>query len=633
MERLIGTRLGKYELRRELGRGGMGAVYEGHDPLLQRRVAVKVLAPHLVWEPEFVERFFREARAAARLDHASIVAIYDVGEQDGWYYIVMKYLEGRPLAALIAQRGGVFSLAETLAILRPLAEALDYAHRQGLVHRDVKPANVIVGTGGQVTLTDFGIARAEEATRLTRTGLVIGTPEYIAPEQALGQPVDARADQYALGVIAYQMLCGRVPFEAESMPVLLHKVVYEPPPAPRALCPALPEGAAQALERVLAKEPGQRFASCVQFVETLEAAEAAHPRVRAQAVVAPPRAAANPAGASAVPADAARRGTHRGVPGRVRVLVALTALALFVLLLLGGWRLLSKIAAAGATLVTLPAPTASPATAPSPLPSSEYRPVPLEAALGDTWQRPSDGMVMVYVPAGDFEMGSMDGRPDEQPVHTVALDAFWMDRTEVTNAQYAQCVAAGACAPPSDDRSYGRSSYYGDADFANYPVVYVDWFQATAYCMWAGGQLPSEAQWEYAARGPEGYVFPWGNAFDGAHLNYCDDSCPFDWADRAGQDGSADTAPVASYPAGASWCGALDMAGNVWEWVADWYGKYPSGRQVNPTGPSSGAQRVLRGGGFDYLQAFVRAANRGLDSPSRHYYHTGFRCVMASPGS
>jgi len=206
-------------------------------------------------------------------------------------------------------------------------------------------------------------------------------------------------------------------------------------------------------------------------------------------------------------------------------------------------------------------------------------------AAVETWTRPADGMVMVYVPPGEFEMGSGDNQVDyalqlcneyydncerkwfeaEQPVHTVVLGGFWIDQTEVTNAQFAQCMAAGACDQPARSGSFTRDSYYGNSAYDNYPVIYVSWSQALEYCTWAGARLPTEAEWEYAARGPEGRRFPWGDEFNGLRLNHCDANCEFDWADEAVDDGYADTAPVGSYPAGASWCSALDMAGNVSE--------------------------------------------------------------------
>ncbi len=268
---LIGTQLGKYEILEEVGRGGMGAVYKGYDPALDRHVAVKVLAPHLVWEKEFVERFVREARAAARLKHPGIVTIHDVGQEAGWYYFVMEYLEGETLNAIVKQRGQI-APDDVVRILRPLAEALDYAHHRGLVHRDIKPGNIIVNPEGSVTLTDFGIARAAQETRLTATGTIVGTPEYMSPEQVRGRTADARSDQYSLAVVAYEMLSGQVPFEAESTLALLHKVAYEPPPPICQAQPDLPKGIEAVLNKALAKEPGDRYTKVSDFVDALERA-------------------------------------------------------------------------------------------------------------------------------------------------------------------------------------------------------------------------------------------------------------------------------------------------------------------------------------------------------------------------
>jgi len=317
---LIGTRLGKYEIHSEIGRGGMGAVYLGYDRPLDRWVAVKVLAPHLVWETKFVERFLREARAAAQLRHPNIVTIHDVGQERAWYYFVMAYLEGESLADVIRKQGPM-SVEQVLAVLRPIASALDYAHQRGLAHRDVKPANVIVEPGGQVTLTDFGIAHAAAGTRLTATGALVGTPEYMSPEQARGSEVSARTDQYALGVVAYEMLTGRVPFQAESTPALLHKLVYEPPPPLRAARPDLPAEMEQALNRALAKEARDRYGSCGEFVTALERASQALRPVTAQPAAwgaprpAPPMPSSTPPQPPVSPPQP--RSSQRRVPGWV----------------------------------------------------------------------------------------------------------------------------------------------------------------------------------------------------------------------------------------------------------------------------------------------------------------------------
>jgi len=268
---LAGKQLGKYQIQAALGKGGMGMVYAGYDPLLDRKVAIKVLAPHLVWEEGFVERFLREARAAARIKHPNIVTVYDVGQEQDQFYFVMEYLEGQTLSDHIRSRGAL-PPDEALSILQPLADALDYAHQRGLVHRDIKPSNIIVGDGLRVTLTDFGIARAAQETRLTTTGAIMGTPEYMSPEQAWGEEVGHETDLYSLAVVAYEMLSGRVPFSGTTPHAVLYKQIHEPPPPIRDARPDLPPGVETVLARALDKEPGKRYATAKEFVGELESA-------------------------------------------------------------------------------------------------------------------------------------------------------------------------------------------------------------------------------------------------------------------------------------------------------------------------------------------------------------------------
>lgn len=286
-------RLGKYEIQTEVGRGGMGVVYRGYDSLLDRPVAIKVLAPHLVWEPGFVERFLREARTAARLKHAGIVAIYDVGQEGSNYYIVMEYLQGRTLSDLVRQQGPL-SPAQALAVLQPLAAALDFAHQQDLVHRDVKPSNIVVHPSGHVTLTDFGVARAAHETRLTTTGALVGTPQYMSPEQAQGDEVDHRTDIYSLGVVTYEMLAGHAPFDATTPHAVLHQVIYEPSPPLRTQRRDLPRAVDGVLAKALAKEPTRRFDTAGEFLGALREAFAGQPSPVASAAEPGPQAKESP---------------------------------------------------------------------------------------------------------------------------------------------------------------------------------------------------------------------------------------------------------------------------------------------------------------------------------------------------
>jgi formylglycine-generating enzyme required for sulfatase activity len=224
---------------------------------------------------------------------------------------------------------------------------------------------------------------------------------------------------------------------------------------------------------------------------------------------------------------------------------------------------------------------------------------------------------MVRIPAGSFLMGSDTGG-DEQPVHEVSLDAFYMDVYEVTIGRYTECVAVGACSA-----SYCSSE-------ANHPVVCVDWNQAQAYCAWIGGRLPTEAEWEFAARGGlEGKQYPWGDAFDGSLANFCDTNCEYSHADKSVNDGYAETAPVGSYMSNGY--GLYDMAGNVWEWVSDWYGSgyYGVSPVSNPTGPETGEYRVLRGGSWLFNAYYLRVAYRFYNDPSLRNDHIGFRCAFS----
>jgi formylglycine-generating enzyme required for sulfatase activity/DNA-binding CsgD family transcriptional regulator len=273
------------------------------------------------------------------------------------------------------------------------------------------------------------------------------------------------------------------------------------------------------------------------------------------------------------------------------------------------------------------APTSIPTIPSSPTQSPTSTPIEIVTEIS-----PKDGMLLVYVPAGEFRMGSRDGDPqtsvEELPQHAIYLDGYWIDQNEVTNQQYAMCVAdSGACTPPIKTNSLSRNSYYDDYQYANYPVIFVSWSQAAAYCTWAGRQLPTEAEWEKAARGPEGRIYPWGNNFNGTLANYCDVNCNNGWKDDRFDDGYTDTAPAGGYPGGASVYGALNMAGNVYEWVADWYGPYDRISQSNPTGPDSGQERIMRGGSWGDDIGHIRAAIRSHVPPDYWTDYIGFRCA------
>jgi len=249
----------------------MAVVYKAYDGVLQRTVALKVLLPQLAANEEFTRRFQREAITAANLRHPNIVVIYDVGAFQTFQYIVMEYLEGPTLQQEI-QKQGPLKRKRVLSITGQLAEALDYAHRKGLVHRDVKPANVIIGSGDHVTLTDFGLVKAAKGSKITGEGVAIGTLKYMSPEQAAGKELDSRSDVYSLGVIAYEMLSGQAPFSGTTPYETLSALLYKSPPPLPPLRASVPLNVEKAVMRALAKEPEQRFATAGDFSKALASA-------------------------------------------------------------------------------------------------------------------------------------------------------------------------------------------------------------------------------------------------------------------------------------------------------------------------------------------------------------------------
>src|SRR5580658_7700823 len=279
-------RLGKYEIRREVGRGGMGVVYEGYDTVIHRRVALKTLVNELFKGTEaeaYLGRLKREAQAAGRLNHPNIVAVYDFGEEPisdatqgapRMAFIAMEFVEGRELSSFLSGNER-FPPAAVLRIMSQLLDALDYSHRNGVVHRDIKPGNIIVLADGSVKVADFGIARIESST-LTQAGTVMGSPSYMSPEQFLGQTVDGRSDLYSAGVVLYELLTGEVPFTG-AFTTIMHRVLNDSAPPPSALNVQVPKGFDVILSRAMAKRPDERFQTAAEFKQAIAAAIAGAP--------------------------------------------------------------------------------------------------------------------------------------------------------------------------------------------------------------------------------------------------------------------------------------------------------------------------------------------------------------------
>jgi eukaryotic-like serine/threonine-protein kinase len=649
----------RYTIIEKIGEGGMGAVYLAEDTRLERKVAIKRL--QLVARAQdlqiFHQRFEREAKVMARFQHPNIVSVYDYGTDDEGIYLVLEFMPGGSLGQVMQKRR--FTIDQSIAVLLPLCDALTAIHKRGSVHRDLKPANVLFDDYGNPKVADFGVVKLLQGQDMTftPTGAAVGTPAYMAPE-LIGGEASPATDQYALGVMLYELVTGKKPFQGRTPMETLTMQKYEPLPDPRSINPELPGWVCQVLKTALAKEPQQRYASIAQFADILRAGEPEEDEteivtpaaVESDDTILPVSAAPHPldegetmdvhqpashVSHTITPVGTAKPALPTAPKKSVPLWVVYTSVAVIALgLMIGigsslvnlgtrGSGPLAALATATHTATFTHTPTLThTATATSTptatiTPTATRTPTPTPTlGIGSTMIREKDSMEMVFVPAGEFSMGSDNVGSHENPVHKVYLDAYWIDKFEVTTAQYARCVADGDCSVPHLVESYTRDSYYGNPSYDDYPVIYVNWFQADAYCAWAGGSLPTEAQWEKAARGTDERTYPWGDAAPTCSL-----------ANNYGCVG--DTSAVGSYPAGASPYGALDMAGNVWEWVADWYdsGYYSKSPLQNPTGPGSGSSRVLRGGSWNNTEKYVRSASRSGFTPHDYRSSSGFRCV------
>ena len=495
MPEWIGKTIGKVRIERLLARGGMAEVYLGTHLNLERPVAVKLLHSYIEEEPTLLERFHREAKVVAGLRHPNIVQIFDFDSIDGHPYIVMEYLKGPTLATYLRylhQRKKRLPSDQVASLLNGLTAALDYAHEQGVIHRDIKPSNIVLHNitdeipldkpltnGVEAIVTDFGLVRIVDSATQTASGLVSGTPAYMSPEQARGDQIDHRTDIYSLGIVLYEMLAGRVPFEADNTVTILHMHLHTAPP-PIAGIPAKVQAV---IDRSLQKNPDDRYQTsremAIDFylaIGTITQAEmigGPHPvsSKPIEASVALPPAPAEPKPRPKPEQPIEVEPTPKPARSWGWIGVGLISLVFLSLLAVGGYRLLlarPNFAQPTATLSLV-----VPNTGVSPLPSTAPD---LPSA---------DGMVEVM--AGKYEVGFSPADDHHIAPTIVQLNTFWIDQYLTTNAKYQEYMTATGAPPPV--------TWPGEAD---HPVIGVTWEQALAYCQWTKKRLPSEAEWEAA---------------------------------------------------------------------------------------------------------------------------------------
>jgi serine/threonine-protein kinase len=584
----------------------MGVVYHAFDPTLMRHVAIKIIRAEALADPESRKRFDHEAMAAGMLKHPGIVMIYDRGEDKGHSFLVMELVEGRTMDLLLKERK--LPVPAVLRILQQVAEALDYAHSRKVIHRDIKPPNIMVQQDGTAKIMDFGIAKSQLTNQgaLTVAGMLAGSPFYMPPERFLDGSVTGASDLWSLGATAYEALIGRRPFQAENWGTLFHQICHQPPPEPSQVKPDMPLAAGAALLRALAKSPDQRYSSCSAFVAELAAAyePAAAPteRLNVPAQLGPLY---RPEPHSVTEASAAPVPDKQQAPAKPELQPSKPRDSRRALLLSS----IGIVALAAGALVYYVVSTANSRGESN----SSARGEGKAASLLPVLKTPSGEMVLIG--KGPAKIG--------KAAQTVELDDFYVDKTEVSAGVYREfCQATGRPLPEGLDSSPPDS-----------PVVNVTFEDAQAFAAWAGKRLPSAIEWEKAARGPSGLLFPWGNDFREGAANV---------PANAEAARSAKLASVTSLQDGASPYGVLNMVGNVWEWTGE---RAPPPAGVNlesyrkmfheltpPLLPTEPFYQV-RGGSFRFAANREEAASLCWDynpMPARARLHDiGFRCVRS----
>ena len=607
-------KIGKYEIIAPLGKGAMGVVYKAFDPMIKRFVALKTIHLGFTEPPDddIALRFHREAQSAGNLNHQNIVGIYEYGEDAGRAFIAMQYVEGQTLVNLF-KRKHRFSLSDIQLILTSVLAALDYSHRAGVIHRDIKPGNIMLDSTGTVKVMDFGIARIE-SSELTQTGTILGTPGYMSPEQLLGETVDLRSDLYSAGIVLYELLTGERAFTGSSFASVIYKVIHSDLSPPSRLKPTLPASLDALVAKACAKKADDRYQNAGEFAAALDQAFAATPDLPRVAEPSPGQPDPQRTGGPATAVHAAKTGINWFAA--VAILAAAAGLAL------AAWYFLPVGREKKQTAARLP---------------------------GTTFKDCDTCPEMVVIPAGQFIQGSLstekNREANEGPGRLVVIDyALAVSRYEITKAQFARfteetghegtgCRTYNGSWEIDNQRSW-QTPGFEQAD--THPVTCMSWNDAQAYLRWLADstgrayRLLSASEWEYAARA--------GIADNGTEAVAPTDTCESanvadqsttttypGWEIFDCRDDFVHTAPVGSFQANAF--GLNDMIGNVFEWVTDcWndgYEKAPLDGSAWEAGDCS--RRVLRGGSWFTPPGYVRASFRNRFDPDYRSSSFGFR--------
>jgi formylglycine-generating enzyme required for sulfatase activity len=577
-------RIGKYDLQEFLG-GGMSHVYRAVDTVIGRTVAIKILTEQGSGDQEARDRFLHEARTAARVSHDNILAVYDFGEDEGKPFMVMEFLRGEDLRKAI-QNGHTGDPKNKLRLALQIGRALEFIHQHRITHRDIKPENVYINSAGNVKLMDFGIAKAHDGPQMTRAGFILGTPYYMAPEQVQGREVTPLVDVYAFGVLLFELFAGVKPIQGDSVERIFYAILHDP----LDLTPLERSGAPEDLRQLIAcateKDPAARYQSfgeiCVAIEKMIrgERIDAIRHDTRTMVVPAPDQLAETVAPAApAAPPQAAAAPPVLERPRTPRWVGALAAGVIF-LGVIAGWFALRSHSHAEPEADHPAAPASS-------LPQS------IETDAGQ----------MVLVPAGSFPFGATKTKQ--------SLPAFYIDRTEVSNGSYLKfCNATGHAIPKGFV-----------ANRPELPVVNVTIDDARQFAAWAGKRLPTVQEWEKAARGTDGRIYPWGDQASAARANV----------------ESKSLVAVDSFADGTSPYGALQMCGNAWELIDGSITPSPQAvanfERILRRPIAAGEPWVaIRGGSFEQIISDAVTYDSASIPAAYSSGSIGFRCVRDATG-
>ncbi len=583
-----------YELIEKIGVGGMGVVYKGRHIYQKTDVAVKSLSPQFVSDDSFRKRFQNEAHILNTLDHPNIVNVTDFLEDENGIYLVMEFIPGRTLDKIIGKEVGPIPHEKALPLFIQLLEGIAYAHNKGVIHRDLKPSNIIVTPENKIKITDFGIAKLAGLDGLTRTGTKMGTLYYMSPEQVRGEAIDERADIYALGMTLYVMLAGRLPFEVTkntSEFQVMNEIVNSEIKDPRDYYPHIPKKIVELLQLAIHKEKTERIQKAEEFVELIkeedlvgeEPIEVPPVIKKDREKTAPRKKIAEAKDEPLAPVSLSGSSKAEGIP-KVRKsnsLITVGIIAVFVLAIV---------------------------------------------IVFNPFKRSESLKNMVYVNGGTFSMGSsITIELDGQPLHNATVSSFYISKYEITVGEFEKFINDVGYKTDAEKKGYSsvwtgnkfekmigvnwqcdvKGNIRGDSE-NNHPVIHVSWHDAKAYCEWAGGRLPTETEWEYAARGgskSRGHKYSGNNNIDDVAW----------YEDNSG----GKTHPVGQKQANE--LGLYDMTGNVIEWCGTSEGNI-----------SKGSYLIMRGGSVQNYQKtsnFYHVTNNEWATSDFSFSFSGFRIV------